>query len=75
MRYVEKKHVQFSILYPCNIYVPPQSRSGSDFKLQQEIVVRVLKKADMDNLKEPLCPDPEVGFISLLPSTCITGLM
>ncbi|GAA98038.1 uncharacterized protein L969DRAFT_102273 [Mixia osmundae IAM 14324] len=43
-----------------SLAIKSASHTGKAIDILQEISVRVLKQADMDNLKEPLCPDPDV---------------
>lgn len=40
----------------------PQSRLGKRLEVTQDVAVKVMKAAEMDQLKEPLCPTPQVAL-------------
>ncbi|GAA5852498.1 hypothetical protein JCM9279_003475 [Rhodotorula babjevae] len=49
--------------YPVlSLVVQSSSRLGKRLEITQDVAVKVMKAAEMDQLKEPLCPTPQVAL-------------
>lgn len=40
---------------------PLKSRSGARLEIVQDVLIKVLKPAEIERIKEPLCPEPDVS--------------
>lgn len=40
---------------------------GSNAQINKQLLIDVMRHADVDRLKEPLCPEPDVRFVPMSP--------